>query len=153
MLLDKAGTTLIAYPSASGNVTLPGIITIGDGAFYVCTSLTAVSLPAAQTIGGNAFSDCESLTTVSLPQAETIDGNAFYGCTSLMAISLPATPPSIDRIFYYTGSSGTITVSVPAGEVSAYTSAWGVDANTSASGNTSVYGANHKAVTITDVAQ
>jgi hypothetical protein len=42
---------------------------------------------------------------------------------------------------------------VPMGAVSAYTSAWGVDANTSAGGNVGVYGGDHKAVTITDAAQ
>jgi hypothetical protein len=56
-------------------------------------------------------------------------------------------------VFYYTVSSGTITVSVPAGVVSAYTSAWGVDAETPASGNTSVYGDYHNAIIITDAAQ
>jgi hypothetical protein len=38
------------------------------------------------------------------------------------------------------------------GAVSAYTSAWGVDANTPA-GNSSVYGNYHKAIRITDSAQ
>ncbi|MDR1218011.1 MAG: hypothetical protein LBK73_00185 [Treponema sp.] len=61
-------------------------------------------------------------------------------------------PPAIDAIFYSTGFDGIITVSVPAGEVSAYTSAWGVDADTPASGNISVYGEDRKAVTITDEA-
>jgi hypothetical protein len=67
-------------------------------------------------------------------------------------VSLPATPPAISSIFFYTGSSGAITVRVPAGAVSAYTAAWGVDANTPAGGNTSTYGSNHKAVFITDAA-
>jgi hypothetical protein len=56
-------------------------------------------------------------------------------------------------IFSSTGSTGTITVSIPAGAVSAYTSVWRVDASTPASGNTSAYGENHKAVLITDAAQ
>jgi hypothetical protein len=66
-------------------------------------------------------------------------------------VSLPATPPSIgSNIFSYIDSTGTITVSVPTGAVSAYTSDWGVDASTAANGNTDVYGENHKAVLITD---
>jgi hypothetical protein len=61
-------------------------------------------------------------------------------------------PPSISSIFAWTGSNGTITIRVPAVAVSAYTSAWGVSASTSA-GSSDVYGSNHKAVLITDAAQ
>jgi hypothetical protein len=137
MLLNKAGTTLITYPSAAGDITLPAITAISEGAFYDCTSLTAVSLPAVVTIGERAFSQC----------------------TSLSAVSLPATPPPIegpgyDRgIFSNTGSSGAITVRVPSGAVSAYTTAWYVNADTPANGNPGVYGTNHKAVLISDAAQ
>jgi hypothetical protein len=135
MLLNKAETTLIAYPSASGAISLPSVITVSDGAFYGAR-----------------------ITTVSLPAAQTIGDYVFYGCTSLAAVSLPATPPSISTgydygIFYATSSSGAITIRVPTGVVFAYTSAWGVSASTSANGNTSVYGSNHKAVLITDAAQ
>jgi hypothetical protein len=132
MLLNKAETTLIAYPSASGAITLLSVTEIGTQAFSGA-SLTSVSLPAATTIGEWAF----------------------YQCTSLTEVILPATPPSIGGYtFAYTGynSSGTITVRVPTGAVSAYTSAWGVDAETPA-GNDYVYGYSHKAVLITDAAQ
>jgi hypothetical protein len=198
MLLNKAGTTLIAYPSATGAITLPSVTeihpyafynctnltsvslpavtTIGTYAFYFCTNLTSVSLPAvttigtyafyyctklpsvslpvATTIGSSAFYNCTNLTSVSLPVATTIGSSAFYYCTNLTSVSLPATPPSLGTaIFYSTGADGTITVSVPVGAVAAYTSAWSVSANTSAGGNTDVYGNNHKAVLITDAAQ
>jgi hypothetical protein len=174
MLLNKAGTTLIAYPSAAGDITLPAITTIGDRAFYGCTGLTTVTLPKAETIGDSAFYHCTGLTevsllkaktivnfafyrctgltTVSLPKAQTIGYRAFADCTSLTTVSLPAAPPSISfTIFSETAASGTITVRVPPGTVPAYTSAWDVTAETTANGNTSVYGDNHKAVTITDV--
>jgi hypothetical protein len=169
MLLNKAETTLIAYPSATGAITLPSIIEVGDyafydctniisvslptatdiggGAFYDCTSLTSVSLSAATDIGGGAFSFCYSLTEVSLPAAVTIGEYAFRDCTSLASMSLPATPPSRGSgIFYNTGYyygsvvDGTIIISVPMGAVSTYTSAWGVSADTSAGGNSSKYG-------------
>jgi hypothetical protein len=142
------------------SVSLPAATTIGSGAFRACTSLTSVSLPAATTIDDEAFYGCTSLTTVSLPAATSIGYHAFTGCTSLTSVSLPATPPAIISswgygygIFSETGSSGTITVNVPAGVVSAYTSKWYVNADTPAGGNTSVYGSNHKAVLITDAAQ
>jgi hypothetical protein len=89
MLLNKDGTTLIAYPSVSGAVTVSSITSLGYGAFLGCTSLTMLDLPAAVTIGYSAFYDCTSLTTLNLPAAETISGMAFYG-SSLTALDLPA---------------------------------------------------------------
>jgi hypothetical protein len=200
MLLNKAGTTLIAYPSATGSVTLtvtsidgyafygtaltsvslPAATSIGYAAFQSCSALesvnlpvatsidssmfrdcaalASVSLPAATSIGVYAFQSCSALESVSLPAATSIGSYAFYYCRALTSVSLPATPPSIESsIFIYTGynagSTSTITVTVPSGAVSAYTSAWSVDADTPAGGNTSVYGGAHKAVLITDAAQ
>jgi hypothetical protein len=67
-------------------------------------------------------------------------------------VSLPATPPSIGSTIFLNANTfpGTITITVPAGAVPAYTSAWGVDAETPAGGNTSVYGSGHKAVLISE---
>ncbi|MDR1221139.1 MAG: leucine-rich repeat protein [Treponema sp.] len=171
------GDGAFLYCDSLTEVSLPAATSIGDAAFSNCQSLTTVSLPVATTIGDAAFSNCQSLTEVylplattigfyafqscnltevSLPKATTIDGGAFSWCESLASVSLPATPPSIgNSIFSYTSwdSSGTIIVRVPASAVSAYTSAWGVDANTPAGDNTEVYGEYHPAVIITDAAQ
>jgi hypothetical protein len=149
----KAGTydnpTFSAF-TALGSINGTDIETVGTFAFRDCGNLTILGLPVTTTIGDYAFAGCWRLTTLSLPMATTIGSGAFRGCENLESVSLPATPPIIGDIFYDTGASGLITVSVPMGAVSAYTSAWGVSASTSAGGNTSVYGNNHKAVTITD---
>jgi hypothetical protein len=134
-------------------VSLPVATTIDYYAFRGCTSLASVSLPVAQTIGSYAFYGCTNLTSVSLPAAETIGARAFYGCTSLVTVSLPTTPPTLGSDIFVATYTDTITIRVPTGVVSAYTSAWGVDANTAHNGNTSVYGNYHKAVLITDAAQ
>jgi hypothetical protein len=131
MLMNKIGTTLIAWPSASGSVTLNGITIIGDSAFAACTGLTSVTLSAAT----------------------TIDNYAFQLCTSLASVSLPATPPALgSSVFLNTGPSGTLTIHVPVGAVGNYTPAtppgWNVSANTTANGNMLVYGTNHKAISI-----
>jgi hypothetical protein len=98
------------------------------------------------------LADCTALESVSLPSATDIGNSAFSWCASLETVSLPTTPPSIGRELFWNiwDTAGTIIVSVPAGAVPAYTSAWGVDAETPAGGNTGVYGSGHKAITITD---
>jgi uncharacterized membrane protein len=90
MLLDIDGTTLIAYPSARGEVTVSGIPSIGRYAFSGCTSLTTLDLPAAQTIGQFAFEGCTSLATLNLPAMETIEQYTFPRLTALTTLNLPA---------------------------------------------------------------
>ncbi|MDR0322727.1 MAG: leucine-rich repeat domain-containing protein [Treponema sp.] len=87
--LVRNNTELVAYPSASGNITLNNITSIGDSAFYVCNSLTTVSFPAVINIGNSAFERCNSLTTVSFPAVTTIGNVAFSDCTSLTSVSFP----------------------------------------------------------------
>jgi hypothetical protein len=136
--------------TALETVTLPEAKTIGGDAFYACAALETVNLPKAETISWEAFWACAALKTVDLSAVKTIDDDAFNGCTALTTLNLPATPPTLKRaVFERTGSTGTLEIVVPTGAVSAYTSAWGVDAVTEA-GNTSIYGMAHKAITITD---
>jgi hypothetical protein len=141
MILNKVGTTLIAYPSASGAVTalpveitnigsnafafnaaltsvsLPHIISIGSGAFSNCAALTSVDFPAATTIGG-AFSSCTALTLVNLPAATSIEGTAFMATgIAPLTITLGNTAPASlgTLMFSNIASSKTVTVKVPSG--------------------------------------
>jgi hypothetical protein len=101
MLLNKAGTTLIGYPTASGTLNLDGITKVGDYAFSSCSNLVTVTLPAAQTIGDSAFESCSGLKTVNLPKAHTISGWAFSGCDALETVTLPAVQSIGDSVFAY----------------------------------------------------
>ena len=72
----------------SGEIKIPEsvlacpVTSIGDDAFYRCSSLTSVTIPNSVTsIGNRAFYRCSSLTSVTIPNSVTSIGNrAFSDC-------------------------------------------------------------------------
>jgi hypothetical protein len=93
------------------NVTIPGGVTsIGDGAFYDCTSLTNVTIPDSVTsIGDDAFYDCTSLTNVTIPGGVTnIGDQAFEGCTKLSSVYFTGNAPSVGLDVFYGDNSATV---------------------------------------------
>jgi hypothetical protein len=93
VLYNKNKTYLHTYPAGKkGAFVIPNNVTsIGNGAFYICTSLTSVTIPSSVTsIGGSAFAFCENLTNVTIPISVTSIGvRAFSGCTSLTSVIIP----------------------------------------------------------------
>ena len=69
MLLSSDGTQVIAYWGENSEVTIPeGVQSIGDSAFWGCSSLTSLTLPSSlQSIGYWAFEYCNSLTSLYIP--------------------------------------------------------------------------------------
>ena len=67
-----------------------GVTSIGDRAFYGCTSLTSVTIGNSVTsIGDYAFRDCTSLTSVTIGNGVTSIGDyAFRDCTSLTSVTI-----------------------------------------------------------------
>ena len=95
-------------------ITFDGdVTTIGDYAFYNCTSLTSVTIPDSVTsIGDSAFHGCKSLTNVTIPDSVTSIGrSAFAHCTSLTSITIPDSVISIGNYaFSYCTSLTSITI-------------------------------------------
>ena len=73
------------------------VTSIGDSAFYNCSSLTEITIPAGVTsIGDSAFCYCSSLTELAIPAGVTSIGEyAFSACTGLTKITIPAGVTSI----------------------------------------------------------
>ena len=101
--------------SSLTSVRIPESVTsIGWGAFQGCSSLTGITIPAGVTsIGDSAFSGCSSLTSITIPEGVTGIGEfAFYGCSSLSSITLPAGVTSIGNGAFW-GCSNLTNVRIP----------------------------------------
>ena len=121
---ESDGYKLVSYIGNKDTVTLPiningnaysiyklkgvkkviipdGVTTIGNNAFYECSSLTDITIPnSVISIGKNAFYNCRCLENVVISNSvASIGESAFEGCYSLINISLPN---NIKRIEEYT---------------------------------------------------
>ncbi|MDR3282428.1 MAG: leucine-rich repeat domain-containing protein [Candidatus Methanoplasma sp.] len=87
----------------SGTDGLVNSITIGDKAFYDCSTLASVTFVSKVTaIGDNAFYGCFSLRGITIPDTVTTIGNyAFRDCRTLASIVIPASVTSIGNSAFY----------------------------------------------------
>ena len=110
-IIETATNTLIA---GCKNTIIPNSVkSIGDFAFFRCSSLKSIDIPYGVTsIGCSAFSFCTSLTSIIIPdRVKSIGQYAFRGCSSLTSITIPNSVTSIgDYAFSYCSSLSAIVV-------------------------------------------
>ena len=103
--------------------SIPNSVTsIGDYAFYKCSSLTSVTIPNSVTsIDSWAFSGCSGLTSVTIPNSVTSIGEAaFYQCSGLTSVTSYIKNPFETGSSAFNGIPSDATLYVPAGTVAQY---------------------------------
>ena len=104
-IIETSSNTLI---SGCKNTYIPNsIISIGDNAFYRCSSLTSMTIPnSVSSIGNNAFYECDKLTSVIIGNSVTSIGNhTFHFCRNLISVTIPSSVTSIGIGTFSTCSS------------------------------------------------
>ena len=103
IILPNNVTTIGNYAfydcSSLASITIPdGVTSIGEEAFLNCIAMASIKIPnKVTTIGRSAFSFCTGLTSVAMGNGVTSIGEkAFIGCESLSSITIPESVTSIE---------------------------------------------------------
>ena len=108
------------------NAVFPtGLNKLDTYTFFNCFKLERFTIPQSVTnISNYAFGRCESLAAISIPSGVTTLGNSILnGCNNLTEIHFQGTTPPSATSSSFTGVPADCVIYVPAGSLSAYTSA------------------------------
>lgn len=106
--------------SATKEIVIPGVETIGYAGFSSMSALNSVSGPKVKTIYDGAFTQCTAMTSVDMPELETTypqfhllrDGSypgdgIFSHCESLSSVNFPKLKDIGAKMFFETNSTMT----------------------------------------------
>ena len=115
VLFSKDLSIIVQAPGAlSGSYSIPDSVTsIGDSAFWGCSSLTSITIPdSVTTVGNSAFSNCAGLTSITIPNSViSIGDQVFFYCDSLTNITISNSVTNIGyRVFLGCESLTSITI-------------------------------------------
>ena len=122
--IDGKPVTSIGKHAFSGfsltEITIPdSVASIGEYAFYGCTSLTEITIPDSVTsIGDCSFWGCTSLTEITLPDSVTYIGYKAFLDTPWLKIKQAENPLVIVNHILIDGTTCTGSVSIPSGVTS-----------------------------------
>ena len=106
------------------SVTIGNSVTsIGESAFYKCSSLTSIDIPNGVTsIEKKTFQSCRNLTSITIPNSVTdIDNYAFHGC-SPTSVTIPNSVVTIgSHAFEYCGGMKSLTIGSGVTSIGDYT--------------------------------
>lgn len=119
-VLEDGTVEITGYNGNDTDVVVPdkingkSVTSIGDWAFYDCTSVTSIKLPNSVTnIGEGAFNDCTSLISVTIPDGvASIGDNAFSSCTNLASITIPNSVMEIGE-FAFNDCTSLTSITIP----------------------------------------
>ena len=117
---DRTQYSVIDYTGTAAEVYIPAVYeglpvtSIGDRAFYLCSSLTSIEIPDSVTsIGEVAFYRCGNLTSIEIPDSVTSIGDwAFSGCWNLTSVTIGNGVTSIGGSVF-SGCSKLISITIP----------------------------------------
>ena len=100
-IIETSSNTL--YVGCQNSKIPNSVMSIGDRAFYECSSLTSIVIPSSvTTIGNFAFRECSGLTSIKIPNSvNSLGYEAFSYCYGLSSISIPNSVTTIGHDAFF----------------------------------------------------